>query len=109
MTVGLRRRADLSPQAFQTYWLEVHAPLIRRLAPTLGILGYVQIHSEPDAHRAPPFDGLAEVWYDSRDVQAVAMRTDAGQEAGRLVLKDELNFIDREQSPRWWGRAHTII
>ena len=72
----LRRLPHLSRQEFQRYWLESHGPLVRQLAPALGVKRYVQVHTVTSAfseamsrHRGAPedFDGVAELWWDSVD------------------------------------------
>ncbi|HRD26856.1 MAG TPA: EthD domain-containing protein, partial [Caulobacter sp.] len=75
LTVAVTRLPTLDRPAFQAYWRERHGPLVRRLAGTLGIVGYVQLHADledegpDDPARRPwsaPCDGLAQIWYASR-------------------------------------------
>ena len=117
MTVALVRLPTLTRAAFQAYWLERHAPLVTSLAGALGILKYVQLHSEPEdswaVARSPspwssPYDGLAQVWYASREAFEATMAEPAAREAARLLRNDEGLFIDREHTRRWWGVEHTI-
>lgn len=117
MTVALVRLPTLTRAAFQDYWLERHAPLVRSLAGTLGILNYVQLHSDlgdpPADAKSPspwssPYDGLAQVWYASREAFDATMAEPAAREAARLLRYDENVFIDRQRSRRWWGVEHTI-
>ena len=42
----LRRPPHWSPQDFQRYWLEVHAPLVRKHQKVLRIARYIQFHSD---------------------------------------------------------------
>jgi hypothetical protein len=72
---------------------------------------YVQSHTveDPlvDALRAArpgmeePFDGIASVWFDSRDDLVAATTSDEGRNAGTLLLEDERRFIDLSRSPLW--------
>jgi uncharacterized protein (TIGR02118 family) len=114
----LRRRPDLTTEAFQRYWLEQHAPLVRAVAPLLRIKRYVQTHMtvEPqlqgtiDARgiATPPYDGVAELWWDSlEDVLAVGATKDE-RDAGRRLVADERNFIDLANSPMFYAREHDI-
>jgi hypothetical protein len=48
-----------------------------------------------------PFDGIASVWFDSRERLLAAMTTDEGREAGARLLEDERRFIDLSRSPLW--------
>ena len=76
LTFCLRRLASLSLAEFQDYWLHKHGPLVRSLQPALGMVRYVQLHRLPgdlaDGMRrvrgAPePYDGVAELWWESED------------------------------------------
>ncbi|MGB0318481.1 MAG: EthD domain-containing protein, partial [Pseudomonadales bacterium] len=44
----LRRKPELSREAFQRYWRDQHGPLVASFATTLGIQRYVQVHSIDD-------------------------------------------------------------
>ena len=78
LTFCLRRRPGMSVEEFQRYWRETHAPLVAERAATLGIRRYVQTHTTDldGVHAAfqarndgspEPFDGVAELWFDSLD------------------------------------------
>lgn len=116
LTIALTRLPSLSRRAFQTHWLDQHGPMVRRLAPALGILEYVQVHmlegeaaGEPDRATAIiPYDGLAQVWYAGRAQFEAAMASSAGRDAARELAADEKRFIE-PRSPRWWGTAHRVI
>jgi len=114
----LRRLPHLSREEFQRYWLESHGPLVRELAPTLGVKRYVQVHTVTSAfsealsrHRGAPddFDGVAELWWDSVDDFARAGITKEGRDAGRRLLEDEKRFIDLARSPIWFGEEHALV
>ena len=114
----LRRRADLSRDEFQAYWLTQHAPLVQSHAAALGIRRYVQVHSVDDAisiavagpRQSPePFDGVAELWLDSLEALAAAGSSEAGRAASKELLEDERRFIDLERSPLFLADEHVII
>jgi uncharacterized protein (TIGR02118 family) len=114
----LRRRDDLSREEFQRYWLEQHGPLVRSHADALGIRRYVQVHSIDDGislavagprNPPPPYDGVAELWFDDLEALAVAGSTDEGRAAGAALLADERTFIDLESSPLFLTEEHVII
>ena len=44
LTFCLRRRPDLSREAFYDYWLNQHAPLVRRHQSALRMRRYIQLH-----------------------------------------------------------------
>ena len=115
----LHRLPGLSRAAFQTYWRESHAPLVRRHADSLGIIRYVQCHSLPEtAHIAlagsrgaptPEYDGVAELWWRDMASFAAAGATPAGREAGAILLEDERRFIDLARSPIFLVNEQAII
>ena len=114
----LRRLPRLSREEFQRYWLESHGPLVRQLAPALGVKRYVQVHTVTSAfsealsrHRGAPddFDGVAELWWESVDEFARAGATKEGRDAGRRLLEDEKRFIDLARSPIWFGEEHVLV
>lgn len=104
---ALRRRSELSPEAFRRYWYEQHGPLVRRHAPALGIVRYVQSHAletptnellRASRGAAPPFDGVAELWWPSEEALARAFESDEGRAAAAELLEDERRFLDLERS-----------
>ena len=114
----LRRLPHLSRAECQRYWRETHGPLVRRHAETLRIRRYVQVHTldDPlnDALRASrggpePFDGTAELWWDSREELAAAWATPEGRRAAEELLADERRFIDLPRSPLWIAEEHPMI
>ena len=118
ITFCLRRRADLTPEQFDAYWRDTHAPLVRRHAAALGIRRYVQstrfdsdlAEAAAKVRGAPaPFDGVAELWFDSRDAVKAGFSTEAGRTAGRELLEDEARFIDLANSPIWFATEREIV
>jgi uncharacterized protein (TIGR02118 family) len=115
----LWRAPSLSREAFQQYWLEIHAPLVRRHSAALRIRRYVQSHgfSDPSLARTAeirngdnePFDGVAELWWDSLDDIVRAGDTREGRAAGRSLLEDERNFIDLSRSTLTYAMEREII
>ena len=117
LTFCLVRLPHLTRETFQDYWLNTHAPLVRSVAEALRIRRYVQLHSaDPELSAAlrasrgapDPFDGVAQLWWDSLEDMARARAEDAGP-ATRLLLDDERRFIDLPRSPLWWGDEHVIF
>ncbi len=117
LTFCLRRLSPLSLAEFQDYWLNKHGPLVRSLQPALGMVRYVQLHrlagDLADGMRrvrgAPePYDGVAELWWESEETYRAARRNPAAREAGRELLEDEAKFIDLPRSPLWLSREEVI-
>jgi uncharacterized protein (TIGR02118 family) len=119
LTFCLRRKEGLSYEEFHDYWLNRHGPLVRTQMEALKIRKYVQCHqiNDPEfnegigkSRNAPPaYDGIAELWYDSVESVTENGRYDATRKAGRILLEDERNFIDLENSPLWFNEEHIII
>ena len=117
LTFCLRRLPSLSLAEFQDYWLNKHGPLVRRLQPALGMVRYVQVHrldgDLADGMRrvrdAPePYDGVAELWWESEETFRAARKDPQAREAGRLLLEDEARFIDLPRSPLWLNQEHLV-
>jgi len=100
----LRRRPALSREEFQRYWLEEHAPLVRRSAAELGVARYQQAHTEldDDTYGGLSFDGVAELWFGGRP------EATASAAAARL-LADEREFIDLASSPIFLARENVVV
>jgi uncharacterized protein (TIGR02118 family) len=118
LTFCLRRLPHLSREDFQHYWRETHAPLVAARAKTLGIVKYEQVHTGFDALNVgiqasrggpEPYDGIAEIWFESEVSMATAGQNPGAAEAARDLLEDERKFIDLANSPLWFNRVQTIV
>lgn len=86
----VRRRTDLSHQAFRERWLSGHA----RFGLQTAASGYHQLH--PREEPAPDgFDGAGLVFF--RDLDHVA-NARAAPEIAREATRDEMQFIDHHRS-----------
>lgn len=103
----LRRKPELSREAFQEYWEKQHGPFFMKNAHIMRAKKYVQSHTlnSPmnDAFRAsrgmqPDYDGVAEVWFESEQDLMEAMSSEDGQNLAGALLNDENNFIDHTTS-----------
>ena len=114
----LRRRPELSQEEFQRYWRENHGPLVKKYSEILRIRRYVQLHTRDhavsEALRATrpgpePYDGIAELWFDSaEDIEATGASPE-GRRAGRELLEDERRFIDISRSPIWLAEENPVV
>jgi hypothetical protein len=97
------RKEGLTREEFQTRWLDVHGPLVRKLREHLPMMKrYVQSHSLPDAVNeglrssrgtGPAYDGITEVWFE--DLASMGGDgSDAAIAASERLLEDESEFID---------------
>ena len=119
LTFCLRRLPHLTREQFSDYWLNHHGPLVRSVMKDIRVKRYVQTHSlgEPAlsaglaaARGAPePYDGIAELDWESREDLAAVGADPAGRRAGALLLADERTFIDLASSPLWYNEEHEII
>jgi len=118
LVFALRRRSEMTREQFQTYWRETHAPLVATHAETLGIERYVQVHTRDDglsrgvrASRGgpEPYDGVAELWFASRDAIAEGAARPGGAEAAAALLEDERRFIDLANSPLWLAEEFEFV
>jgi uncharacterized protein (TIGR02118 family) len=113
----LRRRAELSREDFQRYWLEEHGPLVRERAAAIGARRYVQVHTLEtpldgalrEHRKGEPYDGVAELWWDSLDALTASFGDEAGLKAAGELLADEARFIDLERSAIWLAEEHEIV
>jgi uncharacterized protein (TIGR02118 family) len=89
----VKRRPDLSVEAFQEYWRDRHAPLVARLP---QLRRYVQSAALPQGYRNGEllFDGMEETWFESEAAYEAARR-DPGYDA---LTADEANFLDRDRT-----------
>lgn len=85
----LKRLPGMDVEAFQRRWLEVHGPIAASLP---GARRYVQSHSLVQGYRKGdlPFDGISEMWFDSREAWQQAL----AQPAAAAIAADERAFID---------------
>jgi uncharacterized protein (TIGR02118 family) len=119
LTFVLRRRPDVDADEFHRYWREEHGPLVARHADALRIRRYVQLHrvdnpfdaalNEARGIAAEPYDGVAELWFDSLEDVAATIGTEAGARAGAELLEDEARFIDLPACSLWFGSEHTVV
>ena len=114
----LRRLGKLSREQFQKYWFETHGPLVRKHAQALRIRRYVQVHTLDDPingllkqgrNGQEPYDGVAELWWDSREDMEKAFTTAEGRTAAQELLEDEKNFIDLPRSSLWIANERPVI
>ncbi|MGE3775427.1 MAG: EthD domain-containing protein [Gammaproteobacteria bacterium] len=85
----VKKRPDLTPEAFHRHWEIVHGPLGASIP---QVLRYVQSHTRLGAYRdgrQPPLDGLALTWF----VDTQAMRASATTPQYATTRADEHNFV----------------
>ncbi len=117
MIFCLRRLPGMSAEEFSHYWHDRHAELFKDYAKALNVQRYTQSHrAEPKvnealrAYRGAPdgYDGVAEVWFDSKQEMLAAMASEQGRAAADILISDERNFIDHENSPIWIAEEYEV-
>jgi hypothetical protein len=59
--------------------------------------------------REEPFDGVAELWWESVEAVAAATATPEGRRAGLELLEDERRFIDFARSVIFVAEEHSFV
>lgn len=95
----LRRRPDLTREAFIDYYEQRHAPLIVSLLP--GVIEYRRNFATfEDAFVSPgaapfDFDVVTELWFADRAAYDRAMAVATREDIAGRIAADEENFLDR--------------
>lgn len=114
----LRRLPHLSRAEFLDYWHHHHGPLALSFQQVLGIQKYIQLHTIETPFDAvlrdsrggsEPFDGIAEVWWESLEVVQRSLADPAAQSAWATLTEDEKQFIDLQHSPLWFGEEQLMF
>ncbi len=84
----LNRREGMSVDEFRRYAREQHAPLLLQLP---GLTRLVVNYAQPDpTGTPPPYDAIAEDWFESVEAMGAAFQSPAGQ----AVQADAPRFLD---------------
>ncbi len=114
----LRRLPSRTAEEFQDHWLNIHAPLVQKHRQTLRIMRYVQLHTDfgtmterlRSFRSSPePYDGIAEIWYESYEALEGLGRDPEARTASKELRDDEERFVDLERSPIWIAEEKEII
>jgi len=114
----LRRLPELSFEQFSLYWRSDHAVLVRRHAPALGVIRYVQCHATAHDSNAElranrnllePYDGVAEIYFESLEALAKGNLSKEAQVAQRELTADEDHFLDRSRSSLFITNENVVI
>ena len=114
----LRRLSELTHEEFFDYWKNEHGSLVQQHKVVLRIARYIQFHgdfgpmtSKLIAFRGSPqpYDGIAEIWYESRSALETLGQDPAARAASRLLWEDEKRFVDLENSPIFAGEEIELV
>lgn len=98
----LKRRGDLSREAFIDYYEQRHAPLILSVTP--GVVEYRRNFADFDGafvnEGAAPFDFdvVTELWFADRAAYDHAMAVTTEPDIFARIAADEENFLDRSKT-----------
>ena len=119
MIFCVRKKEGISEEEFYDYWLNSHGPLVTSHATSMNIKRYVQSHtvdsdlghviSAARGMKTPGFDGIAEIWWDSREDLDLVLQTKEGQSSSVILAEDEARFIDMENSTIFFTNEHGVF
>lgn len=97
----VRRKPEMSREEFLQHWMGPHAAIVRQLPGLRGLrFGVVEECSTPDE----AWDGIGEVWFDSRAAAAHAFSTEPYRSQ---LIDDRQKFLGALQ---WYFVSeHTVI
>ena len=98
-----KKRPGMPLDEFHDYWLNQHSKVVMGLQ---GIERYVQNHPLPWSRDniELPFDGIVEVWFESREV----MRQNGESAYWVELVADEEKFIDRSDVTLLLAEEHVV-
>ncbi len=102
----LKRKPGLTPEEFQQYWKEKHAPLVVKILP--GLRKYVQNHPVKVAGYEFEIDGIAEIWWDDLEAFQNFLRWRQTEE-GQVLIDDENKFIDKGGIQRFLAVEYLVV
>jgi uncharacterized protein (TIGR02118 family) len=87
--IGLiRRKSALTQEQFESYWLNTHAALARKLP---GLQRYCVNLLERERFAELGFDGFSELWFESE----AALNAALASPEGVMLLADLPNFTEK--------------
>ncbi len=99
------RKAGMTREEYNKYWLEKHAPLAARLIP--GVKRYVQNHLVTISGMEYEGDGIVEMWYDDIEAWQKSMKYIRSPEA-KVLAEDAANFCNLRNAKEWIVEEHVI-
>lgn len=84
----VKKKSSMTMDEFRAYWVDVHAPLARKIP---GMRGYrINIADDAGGMAPAPYDGSAEIWFDDRAAMTAGLSSPENDIAGG----DVVNFTD---------------
>lgn len=92
VVIVIRFRPDVDREEAVRYWRDVHGPIV---ATVPGVRRYVQNHATSSPEGELAFDGVVELWFDSRE----AFQSVLASPEWQAVRADSAKFVVMEESP----------
>lgn len=114
----ITRKDGMSAEEFHRTWRDDHGPLVKSFAEAINAVRYVQSHTVMEdlgeAMRAArgagvQYDGVTEVWWNSREELEAGFASEAGQIAAKALLEDESRFIEFSKSRLFVTEEHEVF
>lgn len=106
------RRLGMTYEEFSDYWLNCHAPLVKSVPEFMQhVRKYVQHHRAPGDEigtpfgNSPDYDGVGEIWFDSREAMKAAFEEPRYLE---IIRPDEQVFLDASRCLSFIGDEHIM-
>ncbi len=119
LLVLMKKLPHLSDEEFRRFWLDEHGPIVRRHATARKIARYVQLHPssgnilqgvvERRGGTVVPFDGVAEICWNSIEDMRAANATDEGRRAAIEIVEHEKQFLELPSLQFFLGEEHIFI
>lgn len=114
MIVFVTRASGLTREEFSDYWINKHAPLVKSVPEFMKyVRRYVQHHCAPvppDEHSLfgdlPDYDGVGEIWFDSRAAMQAAFQEPRYLE---VIRPDEVKFFDAARCLSFVGVGNVMF
>ena len=94
LVVLVKKKEGMSSEEFHRYWKENHGPLALKTVPELK--KYVQNHTVKMGKSEPPYDGMAEIWFENMDAYRAYLSFYMG-DSGKVIRDDEDRFLDKNK------------
>lgn len=97
-----KKREDLTTDQFLAHWKDVHVPLVLKV-PDIRRYKISPFIGGPSGQT--DFDGMAELWFESREIADAALATEATTATGI----DGRNFIQKGTLRRFFAEEEEIV
>jgi len=99
----------MTGEEFKGYWENKHDSFFMENADAMGAKKYVQSHTlvtplnqglRDSRGMTPEYDGVTEVWFESKQALVEAMRSPESQKLGKTLLKMKVILSTSQSLPR---------